>query len=1020
MNHRKRSLNIACSTVALICAAAAAPAWAQSTTAGQAGDEQAPAGAQADQIEAEETVIVTGTNISGVKPVGNVATVLTREDAVKAGYSTPAELLRTLPQNRPSEYEFDGGSSTTSLQNAGGQSTIDLRGLGGSGGRSSTLLLIDGRRVVQFGTNQSGTEANQVPLAAIERIEVIADGASAVYGADAVAGVINYIIRKDYEGAEISFRGNNQLGGFEYGIDGTVGTKWRSGLGDGNLLVAYSYTHRDPYVAGKNPYLRQDARPVGGLDGRLGGNGASVGFIPNIVVEDPSRATIPAALQFAYYGLPAGANVGLTAAQLRVNDPNVDDFSYFRDYVGKLERHQVALYFNQQLGESVEVYVQGNYLNRETTTRVPDTGIRVALRQFLRSPTGAVTATPNPYYITGVPGVAAGGDLTVQYATLKDRGPRSQYGSDESYNITGGVRVDLMGDWKAEAYYTYGRNKGCNYCIAEGYINQQALQYQIDLGAINPLSSLPLSQAQLASFTGSQTQFGHNSIDDAVIRVNGSLFELPAGAVKMAFGGERLKQSNYNVNTSVAGTANTVTTYFNKANSLYRRTVWSGFGELYVPIVGEEMGVPLIKSLTVNAAVRHDDYSDVGKTTNPKFGATWDVADFLSIYGSWGTSYVAPSLTDKNPSAYVSAYLPPALLQPYNAAGATAAERLARVDTRFSPVPFAPEALCNNIIPGQCVVPNMGIIFGSNPDLQPQTADQWTLGATLKPGNGFRINVNYFNIDYKNKIVFPQSIPEFVAGKVPGSTPPTYRGYEGQFIAINNPATCSNTDLSTADPFLQDLLSRPIYIAGSGVGALGGFPNYCSLRGIVDSRLTNLARTRTDGLDIDVSWTGTAGEVALNANVSANVILNNDEIVAEGQPEVDRLDTLGDPPNPLKWRGRASIGAAYRGFTGTLFGNYQGSFINSQHRVGPANQPISDPALWVEIKPYTTFDLNLGYYTDFEGRESGFLKGLRGSITFLNVFDRDPQIIINKNGATLEGRGSSFGRTVSFQLTGSF
>ena len=995
MNINKLSLRIACSTLALTCAAVAAPSWGQAKpTEPAAGGQAAPTDTQDDK--AAEDIIVTGTNISGVKPVGNTAIVLTRDDAIKSGYSTPAELLRSVPQARSAEYEHDGGPGTVSLQNSGGSNSVSLRGLAG------TLTLIDGRRSVSAGTNTSVTEANQIPLAAIDRIEIVADGASAVYGSDAVAGVINYVLRKDYSGVEMSLRGNNNAGGAEYGADVTAGAKWGDlgGLGRGNILVAYGYTHRDPYIEGKNPFLRYNGTPVGGIDRRYGGAATMTGYVPNIIVAGNTlNPTLPLAGANTYYGLPAGANVGLTAGSLRLNDPNLTDFSDYTDYVGRMERHQVAVYANQELGNSLELFLQANYFNRETLTHSNDGSFgsfSVQLRQFLRDSAGGVTATPNPYYISGIPGVAPGADLTVAYPALKDSGPKTYKGSDETYNITAGLRAKLPGGWKAEAFYTYGRNQGCGYCVIKGYVNLPALQYQIDTGAINPLSSIPLSAAQTASFTGSQTQIGHNGLDDAVIKFNGPLFALPGGTVRAAFGGERLKLFNYNENTSIAGTNNAVTILTNRANSYYHRTVRSVFGELYVPLIGEDMNVPLIKSLTASAAVRYDDYSDVSKTTNPKFGLTWDVADFLSFSGSWGTSYVAPSMTDKNPSAYVSGvYYPLLPVSPVNP------------DARFAPFCF----------PGVgCFAQGVGILFGSNPGLQPQTSTNWTLGAEFKPGGGFRAKVNYYNIDYRNKIVFPQTIAEFLQGPVAGSNPPAYRGYDSLIIPINNPATCVNTNLATADPVLQALLSHPIYGASTGVGSLGGFPNFCSIRGILDSRFTNLARTKTDGLDIDLSWTGNLGEVMLNANVAANVILRNNEIVIAGAAPVSRLNNLGDPPNPLKWRGRASIGAAYRGFTGTLFGNYSGPFINDRN-VNTVTGALAAP---VRIPAYTTFDLNLGYSTAFTGRTTGLLKGLRGSITILNLFDRDPQTVINKNGVFLEGRGSPFGRTVSFQLTGSF
>jgi iron complex outermembrane receptor protein len=832
-----------------------------------------------------------------------------------------------------------------------------------------------------------------------------------------VAGVINYIVRKNYNGAEITGRLNNNNGGAEFATDITLGKRWDGlgSLGGGNLLISYGYTHRDPVIAGKNPYLRKDGRPVGASDRRLSGSSASNGFFPNIVVDRGTsfqNLTIPAAGQFEYYGLPTtGSNVGLTVGQLRLNDPSLVDAADFTDFLGRSDRHQVAVFFNQELGDRAELFFQGNYINRKTVTRTllgTSSSVAATVAPFLYVPdatvtTGAtpgrrVTTTPNPLYISGIPGVPAGGRITTQYAALRDFGASVYEGSDESYNLTAGVRVDIFGGWKGEAFYTYGRNKGCSFCVVNGYINTEALQYQVDIGAINPLSNVPLTAAQRATFSGRQSQFGYNGIDDAVIKFNGPLFALPAGTVRAAVGVERLKQYNYNENTSVAGINNTPRALTSRASSYYDRTIKSAFGELYVPLIGDDMGVPLIKSLTASAAVRHDDYSDSGKTTNPKFGLTWEVADFLSLSGTWGTSFVAPSITDKNPGAFVSGALFPFLPQ-------------VNVDPRFQ--------ACALAVPGLgCLVQlpfaqNVAVLFGSNPALQPQTSENWTLSAEFKPGGGFRANVNYYNISYKNRIVFPATLGEFLAGPTPGSSPPSYRGYERYIIPINNPATCVNSNLATADPVLQALLARPIY-AGATPAGLAGFQDFCGIRAFVDSRFTNLASTKTDGLDIDVSWTGSTGDVVLTATAAANVILSNNERVDAGAPTVSRINTQS---TPVRWRGRGSVGAAWNGFSSSLFLNYIGPITNTgfrsslDPRVAPTNRSVPS---------YTTFDLNLSYGTDFAGRSAGVLKGLRGSVTILNLFDRDPQVIDDGFNSYIAGRSPLWGRTVSFQITGSF
>lgn len=1027
---KKTAFNLACSAIALTCSAAAMPAWAQSQEAAAPQDDKAaPSIDDKSKIVAAEDaseIVVTGTSISGVKPVGTEAIVINRIDAEKTGFTTPAELLRTLPQVRTGEFDREGGASTISIQNAGGSNSVTLRGLGSTS--STTLILVDGRRTVGSGASYTTIDANQVPLAAIERVEVVADGASAVYGSDAIGGVINYILRKDYKGVELSARGNNTQGGFEYGLSGTGGLSWNAGgLGAGNLLVTYDYAHRDPYIAGKNPYLRADLSQFGGRDRRIDGSNAMLAYLPSIVVtppaasNPPANATLPNAGTSVYYGVPAGAGAGLTVGQLLVNQPDIRDFSYFTDYVGKLERHQVAAYLNQELGESVELFVQGRYSDRETLTRTTE-GIggggarNVALRSRLRNAAGAVTNTPNPYYVANVPGVSQGtpagfitlpgfpfpipvpatpaADLTVLYPALKDGGARTYFASDKSVNVTGGLRVKLPWGWESEASYTFGRNHGCTYCQVDGsFINQEAFQYQVDIGAINPLSSDPLSPAILSKVSGSQQQIGHNGIDDLLVKFNGPLFDLPGGTVKAAFGGERNKVQNWNENTSVTGVANVPTVLTNKANSYYSRTITSAFAEVYAPLVGEDMDVPLMKKFVVSGAVRYDRYNDAGSSTNPKFGFTWDVADILSFGGTWGTSFRAPSITDKNPAAYVSGIVFP--LTPLNAANLD---------------PNIPPSFCLSLAPGappSCFTTG-GLLFGSNPNLRPEKATNWSLSAQLKPGGGFRASVNYYNIHFRDRLAFPNVLGALATGPINGG----YGGLDDKIVPINNnPLTCRNTDITTADPALQPYLQTPIYGAGSGVSQLGGFANFCDIRVLVDQRFTNISQTFTDGLDLNVSWDGLVGEVALSASATANVILNYKERVAANGPEQNVLGLL---KYPLKWRGRGSLSAFWRGASATMFANYTGSFTNNEAR-GPLNQILPNQ----KVPSYTTFDLNLGYTTDFAGRNSP-LKNLRYSMTVQNLFNDYPPLVFQSNRVIADQHGIPFGRTFAFQITAGF
>jgi len=978
------------STEAMAQAAAPAAQTAGANAADSTGSANAPTGVTADagdQIAQQgdiaqdsktgdtSEVVVTGTNISGVKPVGSEAVTLDRATILSTGVSSVADAVRTLPQVRNLGDFREGG--TQGSYNSQQGNAINLRGLG----QQATLTLVDGHRVVATGAASNFTEANQVPIAAIARIEVIVDGASAVYGSDAVAGVVNFVLRKDYDGLEASTRVTNQVGGVEYAPSLTAGKTWGDlgGLGRGNILVSYEYAHRNPYLAGRNKFLRQDRTPLGGPDTRLNGTSATLAGPANIYVANANGAVnpvLPLAGANTYFGLPQGSNVGLTPAQLLLNQPNLADSSDYSDYTGRVDRHQLTLFMNQELGPRVEAFLQGTYSHRHTFSRSINTEIRnVTLSPFLFDAAGKATATPNPYYISGIPGVAPGAALNVQYSAIKDIGSSNFDNTSRTYSLTGGVRVKLPASWKAEAYYTYGRDKACNYCQSGLNVNPTALQYQINLGAINPLSSTPLSASQIATFLGDNVQKSGNGIDDAVVKLDGPLFSLPAGPVRAAIGGERDKSYNFNINGANRNNDNGFILDTDKQKSYFSRTVWSAYGELYFPIVSEEMGVPLMQSLTFDGAVRYDHYSDVGKTTNPKFGGTWKVNDALSFRGSWGKSFRAPSLPDVNLYSYTSSFSFPGT------------NKDPRVTNGFLNLPAAGLTLAN-----------VALFLGSNPDLKPERATTWSFGGTLKLGD-FTIESTYYRIKYTDRIASPNAVNAYLAGLYPN-----YAGYAAYIFPINNPASCSNSNIGSADPILAAYLAR--------TNLYGGIPNFCSVNVLVDQRNTNLAATKQDGLDATIGYNHRFGEVAVTASAAASWTISNKEQVAKGQPFTDRL---GFYNTPIEWRGRGSFGLFWRGISGNLFLNYTGAYTNDL-AVDNRNNTIAPQ----KVGSWTTVDLTLGYGTEFKSPVLGVLKGLRASLTLQNAFDRDPPVVITSQGAFNGAYSNPFGRTYTAQLTLNF
>jgi len=399
-------------------------------------------------------VTAIGTNIEGIQPVGSKSMALEREAMTATGLGSITDVMRSLPQIQNNDAFSEGGTAGDGGGNLTQGTTLNLRGIGSS----ATLLLIDGRRVAMTGTQASFTEANQVPMIALERVEVIADGASAIYGSDAVAGIVNYVLRKDYQGMEASFRLSDE-GGFHQRVGSLLtGVAWDA-LGGGNLVFAYERTERDALVAGKNPRLRQDQTRYGGLDWRVDGRHSSVGRNANIVVARNDRnPDIPQANNWDYWSVPEGSNgVGLSAADLIYNRPNLIDGSDYIDYVGKMQRDQYSLFLQQQLTANLSFYSQILHRERSVVSHTMNWPTRF---------TEVMLPASSPYYISGIPGVAPGETLLVHYNAYKDIGRDQHFRNNENQTTwTAGLKFELGADWKGDFSYTDSENTSCGWCV---------------------------------------------------------------------------------------------------------------------------------------------------------------------------------------------------------------------------------------------------------------------------------------------------------------------------------------------------------------------------------------------------------------------------------------------------------------------------------------------------------------------------------------------------------------------------
>ena len=862
----------------------------QSVTDGPAAS---PSAAAARGEPGSEEIVVTGTAIRGVAPVGSATVNISRDTIVQSGVRDASSLIAQLPQ---------GSGQGTTLTNSGGRSAgVNLRGLG----NNATLLLFDGHRTVNQGIQNIVPDPNTVPFGAIERVEVVTDGASAVYGSDAVAGVVNYILRRPFNGAEITARYTNTI--YDQGsIDATIGHKWNGG----GILISGAFEVNSRVTAGTIGVLRADLRPYGGNDNRFQGTtlfapGASGALIQGNTV----------------YGLPAGLNGRTpTAAEVTAlrGNPSLVDASDYTDYFTKRKRRSVLVRVQQDFGNLGEISLTGFYNRRTNFARGQGDGAFQAI--------AVAIPTTSPYY---VPGLTGGGSQSIVYNFRLNNPQRKLDRNDfeNTGNILLDYKVGLFGDFRLSAAGGFGISHGCAVCQPQANtILTSTIAGPATAGRFNPYVQGP--QAGAEGIFGVFYQNSRNKIYDFLPKIDGSLLRLPGGNLRIALGGEFTRtvyhqQSDYTLNPT------TSLVVFRRADST--RNVYSMFGEGFIPIVGADNPLPLIQKLDVSVAVRYDKYSDVGHTTNPKVGVTWKPFSDLQLRGSYGTSFRAPTLAETN----------------FNVVGA--ANRT-----------FVANNLNNSNIPVTVASNGTTLLLVSTfrfAALRPETAKIFSLGSDYTPHfvPGLKLGVTYYRVNYKDRI---SALP---ASGTALQSPATYALYQSFLTLAPQPATCVNGSVNGNPGAPQYATYNPAYLPY--LNAPGSYPpttaNDCQLVGILNAATLNLGKVQQSGLDFAVNYTHKFPFATLNVDGAFTYLLKLKRNLLPGAPLYDAIDTIGEQ---LSKRGRASIGLTRGPFSGNVAANYVGNYLNNQT---PTVSGVKLPDQ--KVPSWTTFDLNLSFAPDVDG-----------------------------------------------------
>jgi iron complex outermembrane receptor protein len=909
-----------------------------------------------------------------VAPVGSNLISVGREEIAKQSAPNVTQVLTTIPALSNMGVAGRGGNG-----NGGNGAAVYIHQIGASA-QNSTLVLLDGHRVPPSGTVNSVVDPNNIPGVMLERVEVLAEGASATYGSDAVAGVVNFITRRRFDGLELRAQATH-LEGTKLGwqLSGIGGRSWDGG----NFVLGYSYSYEDQLENVDRPRTNPLAQAARAAAEGLTGTGSS--NFGNFQCN-PATVRINGAGN-VYLSPQSATNVPNNAA----NSP-CTNWAYGALFPTE-KRHNGMARIQQQLTDTLSWDADIVYSKRNSSQRTS----RGTINGYTAFGPGAPNPQQvNPFYIN--PPGTAGNRQTVAYSFDELYGPGAKsLGGDETLFGSSTLRYQPgWKDWEASFLVSAGRassysgeNIGVvNTGLASLYLNgttqtSGSLTPNISLPGSGGTSTfnLPLTTANaLDVWNPAATNRTSAAVRDALLNsrnvnrqtnalgqlrltVGGTLFELPGGPVKLAFGAEYLHTSidqkvTRNLPIAGASTASILGTYE------FARHVKSGFVETIIPIVGEDMNVPLARRISINLALRHDDYSDVGGTTNPKGSFEWEVVNGFRFRGNISRSFVAPPLNLVAP--------------PFGNANFTSANATnnPNINVPVANYPILPQmgipgctaaSVTCNISSLQGVSGNVG-----NPQNREQKGKGWSLGVDFAPTSGwlqgFRASATLWDVTFLG-----------------GLTNPAFN------ITVNT-ATIANRitfypNCATAEQIAATVGTQP---QGSLFPACVQFIN----RGDNGNYLNFFTR----GLDIAASYDFTTdwGRFVIGGDIT-KLLRFNQGFAGQG--------VLPTPEQRFSVKNTSglnttfpNVGTQLRGHVGwsgehayvDVYANHTGSYTNAS---GTALNPIQLNAAGVfsgeggdKVKANTTIDLTMGYRF-----QPGFgLDETEISVRIRNLFDKYP------------------------------
>lgn len=688
-------------------AARAAACYGLLVLAGTTSLPAQPAGStdsKKDEPQKLEKFEVTGSRVKRTD-VETPAPVVryTDQDIEQSGFTNLGDFVQSLP--------FNSGQMNSIIQTASftrGAATLNPRGLGSN----RFLVLINGRRSVSYAltnsNNQSVFDFNSIPLGAIESINYLKDGASAIYGSDAVTGVMDIKLRKNFSGLEVDFMAGNTLGHDTFTKTASVLAGARSGKT--SILVVGNYAGaNDNFI---RDYDRSKTTDYSGLGAKGSNLNSSLNFPANVNLTAAQATaagyTTGAGLYVISGGQPT-ANPQRSQFTRVTAAPNVNRYDFAQSYQLYPPYDYYGVYSNIRHDISSNLYLFGEIMYNQNTTAYNFTpSVIQSTQNSGTGPTGLLNVPPtNPYNPFGV-------DIT-NFLYRTNFGPSRKFDTEGTTGTyLAGIGGNINSDWTWEAGASTAQSNVTT--VARNQIRATDLQAALNgttrQTALNPFGPSDNADVVNRLFTVSNSTYKAKAeMLDAT--VSGSFFDLPGGRIGVAAGGELRREM-------IRQDPDTQSYVGSGGGTPYRgdRDIYSAYAELTLP---------LVRSVEVQLAGRYEDYSDFGTTTKPKIGAKYHlpstaVADVL-LRGSFSQSFKAPDLG-----------------RLYTAT-TTAFSSTQRTDPKRPQDPAA----------------QMRILTGGNPNLQPEEADSWYAGAVVdvKAVRGLTFSIDWFKYEIASVISSP-------------------------------------------------------------------------------------------------------------------------------------------------------------------------------------------------------------------------------------------------------------------------